>query len=151
MGLSQGTLTLGVSEAQFDPDVPVERDTIINLASLAIIRATKCETVTYKDKCTAHTGDCDLQKIVVCKAPSDFNIQMKSYDSQGNSALHAMLHVQLKWDDKKTPFDCSVLDTASSLVDAVAGQTDLEKASKVTGAVVAVCKGIASLFNPGGK
>ena len=150
-GLAKGTLTLGVSEAQFDQNSPAERETAINLASLAIIRAAKCETQHYKEKCTAYNSDCDLQSIVMCKAPSDMNIQMWSIDEQGHSSLHTMLHVQLKWDDKSTPFDCSVLDTPLGMLETLTEyEPEMEKATEFAGAVVAICKGISSLFN-GGK
>lgn len=128
----------------------MERETVINLASLAIIRAAKCETHSWRDQCTAHNQDCDLQHIVVCKAPSDMNIQMMSHDEHGQTSLHAMLHVQLKWDDKSTPFDCSALDPMNSVVGQVASwEPDVKNVAEVAGAIVSICKGLTSIFNSG--
>jgi hypothetical protein len=139
-GLTYGTLTLGITEAQFDS--PEEQDAMIKLATLAVIRGSSCEDKTWKEKCTKYDTDCSLEHITICHGPSDVNIQMKKPDGM------SFIHFQLSWDDRTAKLDCSVLEQPFSLAkdfgDHVPGVDTL---TEKLGVITSVCDAIENIFS----
>lgn len=146
-GLARGNLELLITKSQYTD--PNELDALVELATIALLRATRCEEQTYRDKCTSPDCDGTPQKITVCHRPSDINVAKRYYDAQGNSALHAILHFTLKWDDRSVPFSCDVLGQPLDILNTITGLSDkLPDISEVTGGIQSLCKGIAALSNP---
>lgn len=146
-GLASGNLKLLITESQFTD--PNELDALVELATIALLRATKCEDQTYRDPCLHPGCDNTPQKITVCHGPSDINVAKRYYDAQGNSALHAILHFTLKWDPRTVPFSCDVLEQPLDTLNSITDLSDkLPDISKITGGIQSICKGIAAIFNP---
>jgi hypothetical protein len=146
-GLTHGTLTLGITEAQFDS--VDERDAMIRLATLAVIRGSSCESKPWKEKCTKADPECPLEHITICHGPSDVNIQMRTNtNSDGEDAAHAWIHFQLSWDDRSTKLDCSVLEQPFSLAEDFADHVPgVKPLTEKLGVITSVCDAIENIFS----
>lgn len=130
-----------INEASFDwLNGDANRDVMLKLAGVTILRATTCTTEKYWPTCITgpdHETDCsdkEQQTIITCRAPSSIDVQMRL---KADGAMKAQLNFDLVWTEESTKFDCSKLEGPgewlASLGESIGGEGDDGKNSKLDG------------------